>query len=357
MLVKPISALPENGRSAVELSELSTPELVALAQAGDREAFAPLFRRYGRRVLTYAIYLCDGDAAMADDVASDVWARTLERIGQWRPRGGGPDDFVRWLFGMVRTTRLQTLAAMRRQLPGERRGDWYDWEWLAAQELAGEDWEECPDKQELTARLHTEIGRLSRTCRDVVRMRLSGADGAEIAQVTGLTSKQVGDAWRRAQVELRRRLVGRLDVDGMSETERRNLRELAQELPPISREVALLRLARVSVPEIAVSLGMTRTQTHNAWRHAEDLLRKLLDDPIRTRQPSWGRMAAWQKERDRLNASVDLLSPGRRSVAQLRLTGLTHPEIAEQLGCPVGTVASTWRDALDQFTRLGLLAA
>ena len=43
MLVKPISAPTENGRfSAFELSDLSTPELVALAQSGNREAFAPL---------------------------------------------------------------------------------------------------------------------------------------------------------------------------------------------------------------------------------------------------------------------------------------------------------------------------
>ena len=62
-----------------------------------------------------------------------------------------------------------------------------------------------------------------------------------------MTGAQVGNAWTRAQRELRRVLAGRLDVEGMSEVERRELRKLAQELPPISREVALLRLARVSM--------------------------------------------------------------------------------------------------------------
>jgi hypothetical protein len=34
--------------------QLSTPALVALAQAGHREAFDPLYRRYSGRVLAYA---------------------------------------------------------------------------------------------------------------------------------------------------------------------------------------------------------------------------------------------------------------------------------------------------------------
>jgi RNA polymerase sigma factor (sigma-70 family) len=357
MQVKRSSVLPENGRTMADLSALSTPELVALAQAGNRDAFDPLYRRYGRRVLTYAQHLCDGDLALAEDIAADVWVKTMTRIDTWRARGRDDDDLVRWLFGLVRGALVEARRARWSEPPTRSRGDWHDAEWLAASERDADDWIESPDKQEMTDRLHAEIERLSPTCRAIVRLRLDGADCAEIGEVTGLSSKQAGDAWRRAQIDLRRRLVGRIDVDTLTEQDRAQLQELAQELPPVSREVALLRLAGTPMPEVATTTGMTRTQAHNAWRHAEDLLRKLQNDPQAARRPAVGRVATWQKEQDRLREAAQQLTPATRRVALLRLAGMTHPEIAEQTGRSVGTVASAWKRALDSFTRTGHLPA
>ncbi|MEV5447881.1 sigma factor-like helix-turn-helix DNA-binding protein, partial [Streptomyces sp. NPDC052644] len=214
-------------------------------------------------------------------------------------------------------------------------------------------------KAEMLAQLRAEIDRLSPVCRSVVQMRLDGASVDEITSVTGLTGKQVNDAWRRAQVRLRRRLAGRLDVESLSEVERAQLRELAQELPEVSREVALLRLAGMSVPEISDQLGMTRSQAHNAWRHAEDLLRKLQDDPQEARRVKSGngRVAVWQKERDRLRVVAQTLAPATRRVALMRLDGMSHQEIAEQIGLTAGGVGSVWKRALDSFTRTGHLPA
>jgi RNA polymerase sigma factor (sigma-70 family) len=357
MHVKRSCTLPKNGPTGAEMADLPTAELVALAQAGRREAFGPLYRRYGRRVLTYAVRVCDGEWAMAEDVASEVWARAMECIGRWQPRGHGDDELVRWLFGMVRVQRGQALRSLRMQLPAERRADWTNEDLFAVHEDGADDWAECPNKQELTARLHAAIEQLSPRCRAVVRLRLAGADCAEIRQATGLSGRQVTNAWKLAQADLRRRLAGRIDVNAMSEAERRELRKLAQELPPMTREVALLRLTGMPMAEVAAMTEMSKPQAHGLWRHAQDLLRKLMDDPARARRSQVGRMAAWQKERDRLAASIDLLTAAHREVARLRLAGLTHSEIAERLGRSEGSIGSAWRRALDQFTRLGLLPA
>jgi RNA polymerase sigma factor (sigma-70 family) len=365
MLVKRSSMLPGNGRSVSELSEmsvrelaeLSTPELVALAQSGEREAFGELFRRYGRRVLMYAVRKCDGTPAVADDVAAEVWVKALTRIGAWENRGRDDDDFLRWLFGLVRGGVGEARVARWTEVPALVSSTALDEmdQWLADASSEFDDLDECPAKAEMIARLRTEIDRLSPACRSVVRLRLNGAGLDEITGETGLTAKQVSDAWRRAQVQLRQRLVGRLDVESLSDAERAELRELAQELPDISREVALLRLDGLSVPQIAQKTGMTRGQAHNAWRHAEDLLRKLQDDPKVARRAKHGREAVWQKERDRLRVAAQALGSATRRVALLRLDGVSHRQIAEQLGCPVGTVASAWRYALDSFTRAGHL--
>jgi RNA polymerase sigma factor (sigma-70 family) len=359
MQVKRSSVLPGNGRRVSELSSMSTAALVELAQSGEREAVGELFRRYGRRVFLYAAHRCDGDRVAADDVAGEVWAKVLTRVGSWVPReGGDADDFVRWLFGMVRGTVGEVRAARWTQMPAAVPGaaPLDEMGWLLA-DVSGEfdDLDECPAKVEMLARLRAEIERLSPLCRSVVRLRMDGAPVEEITSVLGVSTKQANDAWRRAQAQLRRRLVGRIDVESLSPAELAELRTLAEELPEVSREVAVLRLAGMSVPQIAAETGMPRHQVHNAWRHAEDLLRKLQDDPQATRATRPGRVAVWEKERGRLKVVAQTLPPATRRIALMRLDGLTHPQIAERIGCTSGTVASTWKRALDTFTRAGHL--
>ncbi|MDG4794592.1 sigma factor-like helix-turn-helix DNA-binding protein [Micromonospora sp. WMMD1082] len=358
MLVKRSSMLPGNGRSLSELSGMSTAGLVELARSGEREAVGELFRRYERRVFLYAVSRCDGDRAAADDVAAEVWVKVLTRVGSWVPQGeGGEDDFVRWVLGMVRGTVGEVRAARWAQMPAAVPGAALDeMDWLLA-DASGEvdDLDECPAKTEMLARLRAEVQQLSPLCRSVVRLRMDGAPLEEITAATGLTRQQVNDAWKRAQVRLRRRLVGRIDVESLSAGELAELLELVRELPEGSREVAALRLSGVSESQVAERLGMTRVQSRNAWRYAEDLLRKLQDDPQATRAPKGGRVAVWQKERDRLRVAAQSLSPAARRVALLRLDGLSYPRIAAQLGCTRNTVASTWSRALDAFTRAGHL--
>jgi len=343
------------------LAELSTVRLIVLAKRGDSAAWDVLFRRYGHRVRTYAVNRCNGDWNQADDIASEAWIKALTRIKTWKPRGRDDDDFVRWLFGMVRGSLGEARGAAWKESPAEfSYGSLLDAQWFemtGQDDYEADDFDDAVNKEVMIERLRGEIARLSRTCRRVVRMRLDGAPTEEITKETGLSAKQIGDAWRRSQTQLRRKLLGRIDVAALSDTERAELLALAEELPDISREVAVLRLNGMEAPEIESRTGMTRSQVHNAWRHAEDLLRKLQDDPALARRPKSGRLAQWQRETDRLRAAVPLLSPALQDIATMRLNGMSHPEIARALHRPVGSIGSAWRSALDTFTRAGLIRA
>jgi RNA polymerase sigma-70 factor, ECF subfamily len=79
-----------------------TPEpdesLLAAIARGDLEAFHQLYERYAGRVLACARHLCR-DAALAEDVAQEVFTAVWTRAGTFRPdRGNAPA----WLFTLTR---------------------------------------------------------------------------------------------------------------------------------------------------------------------------------------------------------------------------------------------------------------
>src|SRR5688500_3820834 len=71
-------------------------ELVSLAVAGDRDAFATLLRRHYDRIHGLAWRLT-GSRADADDIAQDVCCILVEKIGTFR----GEARFTTWLCGIV----------------------------------------------------------------------------------------------------------------------------------------------------------------------------------------------------------------------------------------------------------------
>jgi RNA polymerase sigma factor (sigma-70 family) len=337
--------------------ELSTVTLVALARKGDNAAWDQLYRRYGHRVRTYAVHRCNGNWHEADDVASEAWVKALTRVEAWQPRGRDDDDFLRWLFGLVRGALGAARQAGYEQSPADfSYGSIVEVEWLKADDPddSADELDECGTKQEMIEQLHTELRRMLPVHRTVVRMKLDGADNREISRETGLSTAQIAGTWTRAKATLRRKLVGGIDVTALSDAERAEWLALAEQLPDVSRTVAQLRLTGLSNQEVGDRAGMTRAQATGVWRHAEDLLRKLKDDPHLARQPQ-GRTAVWEKERDRLREALPTLSPTLRPVAAMRLDGKTHTQIAQELGRPVGSIGSSWRRALDSYTRSGLL--
>jgi RNA polymerase sigma-70 factor (ECF subfamily) len=74
-------------------------KLVELAQTGDRDAFAQLYKRYYDPVFRYVYFRAGGDRQLAEDLAHDTFLRALRRIGSvtWQGR-----DLGAWLITIAR---------------------------------------------------------------------------------------------------------------------------------------------------------------------------------------------------------------------------------------------------------------
>jgi RNA polymerase sigma-70 factor (ECF subfamily) len=76
----------------------SDEELIARITAGDREAFAALYRRRRSDVYRFALHV-GGSPAVADDVTQDVFMAVIHGAGRYRPDRAG---VVPWLLGIAR---------------------------------------------------------------------------------------------------------------------------------------------------------------------------------------------------------------------------------------------------------------
>lgn len=75
-------------------------DLMAKAQAGDREAFASLYGFYWSRALRMATVVCGSDRA-ASDVVRVGFGEAWKRCGEYEP---ARETVHSWLFGIVRET-------------------------------------------------------------------------------------------------------------------------------------------------------------------------------------------------------------------------------------------------------------
>jgi RNA polymerase sigma-70 factor, ECF subfamily len=84
--------------------------LVHQAQAGDMAAFEELYRRNVGRVFALCMRLA-GDAALAEELAQDVFVRAWERLGTFR----GDSAFSSWLHPLTVNVALSERRARRRR--------------------------------------------------------------------------------------------------------------------------------------------------------------------------------------------------------------------------------------------------
>ena len=73
-------------------------ELISRTAAGDREAFALLYRRYRADVYRFAAHV-SGSTAVADDVVQDVFLAVIEDASGYRADRSG---VLPWLLGIAR---------------------------------------------------------------------------------------------------------------------------------------------------------------------------------------------------------------------------------------------------------------
>jgi RNA polymerase sigma-70 factor, ECF subfamily len=169
----------------VTLDEPDDAELVIAARAGDGEAFADLYRRFGRHV--HGLLLARMGPDDAADVAQEVFARAWKRLGRLRE----PAAFGSWIAAIARRSAADHLRSRR---PHARLDPA-----LAA-----------PETQSASVRAREALGairELPEAYRETLILRLvEGLSGPEIAALTGLTPDSVRVNLHRGFKLLRQRL-------------------------------------------------------------------------------------------------------------------------------------------------------
>ncbi|HEX5501150.1 MAG TPA: sigma-70 family RNA polymerase sigma factor [Thermomicrobiales bacterium] len=105
-------AQPAYAPQTIPADERSDAELVALAQVGDRAAFAQLVERHKRLVYGLAYRLL-GDPADAEDAAQETFVRAYTRLNTYAPE----HRFAAWLGAICSHWCIDCLRARRRRVP------------------------------------------------------------------------------------------------------------------------------------------------------------------------------------------------------------------------------------------------
>ncbi|MDF1705781.1 MAG: sigma-70 family RNA polymerase sigma factor [Aeromicrobium sp.] len=191
----------------------SDPQLVAGVLAGDREAFAAVYDRYGDRLYDYAHSMLR-QREEAEDAVADGFVLVAERLGQLRD----PERLRPWLYAIVRSECLRRLRSRRRVAFG---GD----ERLV--EMADSD--RSPEEEaELTAlrRLVWDAAAgLAERDQSILTLHLRhGLEGAELGEAMGVSTSQAYVLLSRLRDQVERSLgallVARLGRDDCADLDR-----------------------------------------------------------------------------------------------------------------------------------------
>lgn len=175
--------------------EVAEAQLIELAQSGDAEAFAELYRRYLRQIFHYLLTYTDtvDDAA---DLTQHVFLRALEALAGYRQRGM---PFSAWLFRIARNAATDTYRRRRKILA---------WEHLpvAWQPFTEDDPETLTLRLEALNQLRVVVAQLSPEKQEMLYLRFAGElTAAEIGVVVGKSEAAVQRQLSRTIQQLKER--------------------------------------------------------------------------------------------------------------------------------------------------------
>ncbi|MBI4729652.1 MAG: sigma-70 family RNA polymerase sigma factor [Acidobacteria bacterium] len=179
--------------------------LVARAKAGDREAFAALYRQYLPNVYKFLYYRL-GNRTRTEDMTAEVFLRALRKIGDFTWTGA---DFGAWLLRIARNLILDEAKSSRARL--EILDD-------ELPEEAGEvETAETAVMENLTqAEVYKAITKLRPDQRDVITLRfLQGLGVSEVAAIMGKKEGTVRTLQFRGLKTLEKILVSRAVLEGL----------------------------------------------------------------------------------------------------------------------------------------------
>lgn len=179
---------------ADETKNLDLPELVALAQEGDHEAWRVLYRRAYPGLMAFASRRLDHDRAR--DAVAETMARVVANINKFAWKGVSFDS---WLFGILRHVVADAHRAQARdQRRDERR--------TAVSQLSPLD-HVLHDEE--AAKVRDAFARLPSSDRELLELRVvAGLSCEEVAAALGKRAGSVRMAQSRALQRLRRQLEG-----------------------------------------------------------------------------------------------------------------------------------------------------
>lgn len=186
-------------RSRDRSATATDPDLADVrASQRDRQAFAPLYRRYVERVYGYAFYLL-GDHHDAEDATERTFLAALGAIDGFRDEGA---SFRAWLFRIAHNTIANALRTRSRRPTTDIEG-------VRVPEAAHADPSSLVDDAEEHRRLRAALAALPDERRQVVLLRF----------VDELTAREIGVVLGRSEGAARvllhralRDLAARLDA-------------------------------------------------------------------------------------------------------------------------------------------------
>lgn len=166
-------------------------ELVRAASAGDRTAFAALYREHHRRVYAVALRMVK-NAAVAEDVVQDAFVEAWTSLPSFR----GDSRFGTWIHGVAVRTALHALRSERRRV---RRSERY----------GAERYEDTLRAASPDTRIDVEraVAALPERARATLLLHMAGFDHAAIAEQLEVTVGTVKSQLHRA----RRLVLERID--------------------------------------------------------------------------------------------------------------------------------------------------
>jgi RNA polymerase sigma-70 factor (ECF subfamily) len=182
---------------------LSEPELIRLAQKGDRRAYDQLVRIYQRQVYRWAFHVVRTHD-LADEVAQDVFVRTYQAIDRVNP----DRPFGAWLCRSTVNVALNIVRKQqfRTQWAQENRPDPSDFERESAQPDAGF------RRKRVLQRLEAAINDLPPLYRTIMLLRIRDEMSYdEISKALGVSMGTVMSRIARARHRLREALGDLMD--------------------------------------------------------------------------------------------------------------------------------------------------
>jgi RNA polymerase sigma factor (sigma-70 family) len=188
-------------------------ELVAGVLAGDREAFAAVYDRYGDRLFDFAHSMLR-QREDAEDAVADSFVLVAERLGQLRE----PDRLRPWLYAIVRSESLRRLKARKRVAYGGEE-----------QLVDMADTSMTPDAEAEQAMLRDLVWDASAGLADRDRAMLDlhlrqGLEGADLGEAMGVTASNAYVMLNRLKGQVERALgalliarLGRDDCDDLDD--------------------------------------------------------------------------------------------------------------------------------------------